>query len=400
MARKATPTKAKEPVKIRTKKLANGNESIFLDFAVNGKRIKEYLKLYLVPAKTQADKIANANTLQAALAIKAQRTNDIIMGKAGLENTNSLGRIPLLDWIAEFAQMPHGDGKSKGYLMECTCLAKHLQQMGVTRRLELCQVDANFFRKFSHYLQYDAHILSRGRPCKDGTPGKRTNRKLGLQTAHSYFSRLNEAMLCAVRKGLINKNPGDSLDKREKVPKPEPHRDYLTLEELQKLMNTPGATENVNRAFLFGCLCGLRISDIKALKWENIHQGEQGKYAEIKVIKTRKNLIVPLNDDALMLPTTNPKDKTAPLFELPSHGRIGQIMKRWAQNSGINKHITFHTSRHTFATLQLTMGTDLYTICKMLGHSNIQTTQIYAEIIGKKKSEAANRLQGLITLNK
>ena len=71
-----------------------------------------------------------------------------------------------------------------------------------------------------------------------------------------------------------------------------------------------------------------------------------------------------------------------------SLGRSNEILDRWAKQAGILKHVTFHVARHTHATMMLTLGADLYTISKLLGHTNIQTTQIYAKLVDESKMKA------------
>ena len=81
--------------------------------------------------------------------------------------------------------------------------------------------------------------------------------------------------------------------------------------------------------------------------------------------------------------------------DLPSPTYINVILKPWAKAAGIDKHFTFHTARHTFATMMLTLGADLYTTSKLLGHSDVQVTQVYAKIVNRKKDEAVNLVNGL-----
>jgi site-specific recombinase XerD len=71
------------------------------------------------------------------------------------------------------------------------------------------------------------------------------------------------------------------------------------------------------------------------------------------------------------------------------------LLKQWVLKAGITKHITFHCARHTFATMLLTYGTDIYTASKLLGHKEIRTTQIYAKIVDAKKEDAVNALPGI-----
>lgn len=73
---------------------------------------------------------------------------------------------------------------------------------------------------------------------------------------------------------------------------------------------------------------------------------------------------------------------------LPCEDTCNALIKPWIKEAGITKHVTYHVSRHTFSTMMLTLGADLYTVCKLLGHMDVKTTQIYAKIINKKKDDA------------
>lgn len=76
------------------------------------------------------------------------------------------------------------------------------------------------------------------------------------------------------------------------------------------------------------------------------------------------------------------------------------FLKRWAKHVGINKNITFHCSRHSFATLAINSGVDLYVVSKLLGHTNIQTTQVYAKIVDESKNKAIDLLPDFLDDNK
>jgi integrase len=165
-------------------------------------------------------------------------------------------------------------------------------------------------------------------------------------------------------------------------------RDYLTIEEVDKLVNTPCRRDDVRLPFLFACFCGLRVSDIERLKWKDIiHDGEKTR-AEVIQKKTGTTLYLPLSQHALEF---LPKPEGAPdehIFHVPDLHTVGKYLSRWANDAGITKKLTMHVGRHTFATMTLTTGTDLYTTSRLLGHSSVETTQVYGKIIDSKKQKA------------
>jgi integrase len=110
--------------------------------------------------------------------------------------------------------------------------------------------------------------------------------------------------------------------------------------------------------------------------------------------KTQKWINVPLSDEALRwLPVKEDLDE--PIFHLYDPVNIEKHIAIWMRNAKIDKHITYHCSRHTFATMMLTLDVDLYTVSKLLGHSKITTTQIYAKIIDKKRVDAVSKVDGI-----
>ncbi len=112
--------------------------------------------------------------------------------------------------------------------------------------------------------------------------------------------------------------------------------------------------------------------------------------------KTRKLLYLPLSEQARrFIPSRGTKKSGDLVFDLPTFRGSNEALKHWVSKAGIDKDITFHSSRHTFATLLLTQGADLYTVSKLLGHSDIKVTQVYATIIDKKKQDAVNLLNGI-----
>ena len=212
----------------------------------------------------------------------------------------------------------------------------------------------------------------------------------------NYYRALNGALNYAVRDELMRENPFNRLSPVEKIKKPESRREYMTVDEVRKLIATPMKNERVKAAYLFSCFCGLRISDIVGLKWENVYYDGDQVRLEVVMKKTKAPIYLPLSKEALRwMPERGDKLSTEHVFNLPSSAGINQLLKPWAKDAGITKNFTFHTARHTFATMMLTLGADLYTTSKLLGHTDVRMTQVYAKIVNRKKDEAVNLVNGL-----
>ena len=171
-----------------------------------------------------------------------------------------------------------------------------------------------------------------------------------------------------------------SLTPTERIKVPESKREFLTVDEIKALIATECPREDVKRAYLFACYCGLRLSDIYALRWRDLSKdGEQWR-ASVVMKKTTTPIFLPLSSQAMKwLPERGDAPDDGRVFDgLIAEPNINKVLAKWTKAAGIAKKITYHTSRHTFATMMLTLGADLYTTSKLLGHSNVKTTQIYA----------------------
>jgi len=163
-------------------------------------------------------------------------------------------------------------------------------------------------------------------------------------------------------------------------------------------MATPCRYDIVKRAFLFSCFTGLRYSDIKSLLWSEIRKAADGRtlFLEHPQVKTRKIVTVPLSEEALKWMPKQQKDKEHVFHQLQIISTtVEVILGEWMKEAGIEKHITYHCSRHTAATMLLTLGADLYTVSKILGHSSIKMTEVYAKIVDKKKLETVNLVNNM-----
>lgn len=214
-------------------------------------------------------------------------------------------------------------------------------------------------------------------------------------TAATYFSIFKAALKQAFVDGYLMV---DLAAKAKGIPEQESRREYLTIEEL----NTLGATECespiIKRAALFSALTGMRHVDIQKLKWKEIVRDGEHWRVNFTQQKTKGVEYTPISDQAYELCGERLDDNRLVFEGLPAPSWISKPLSRWIKAAGITKHITFHCFRHTFATLQLTNGTDIYTVSKMLGHTNVRTTQIYTKVVDAKKETAADAIKININL--
>ena len=376
MAKKAP--KAKEPVRIRLKRLANGNQSIYLDIYTGGRRQYEFLKLYLIPESTPFDKEQNKQTLQAANAIKSQRIIELANSGAGIRNAQR-GKMLLLDWLTEYRRLKAD--KSAGLMRQINHTITLVRQYGGDKT-RLCDVDKDYCSGFIGYITSEYKT--------------QTGKHLEKVTAMNYYRVLNCALNEAVRQELIEKNPFQAMSQSNKIKVPESQRTYLTIDEVKAMIKTPCKSEAVKSAYLFSVYSGLRISDIERLTWADLETTGGQPRLNIVQKKTKNPLYLPLSKEAMKyLPNRGGAAADEHIFHLPVLTYINILLKKWAASAGVTKRVTFHTARHTNATMLLTLGADLYTVSKLLGHTEISTTQIYAKIVDKKKEEAVSLLDNI-----
>ena len=395
MAKQKQTVKLKEPVRIRFKQLSNGNQSIYLEYYtgdvirkenyVGGKRKYEFLKLYLIPERTREDKAKNEVTLALAKAIQSKRIVEVQNDAHGFQNTNK-SRVNLLDYLENIGKQSAEQG-SRNYARTV---------LNTVRALKLFRGDYIAFRDVDKEFLSEFTDFLRQMPKASKYGVLKTGGRLSNNSVVSYYGTLRTAINRAYKEGIITVNPTKEFDFASKVRQEPSRREYLTLDELKTLINTECRHEIVKRAFLFSCLCGLRVSDIRKLRWCDLQRSGGRVRIEITMQKTKEPLYLPISDEALKwLPERGEANGSDFIFPLTHEGTVNDTLQHWAKVAGITKHISFHVSRHTHATMMLTLGADLYTVSKLLGHKNIATTQIYAKIVDKKKEEAIGLIPNL-----
>ncbi|MCF0220537.1 MAG: site-specific integrase [Muribaculaceae bacterium] len=385
MGRKKKEVKLKEPVRIREAKRENGTISLYLDMYYKGQRKKEGLQLYLIPEVNAAAKLQNANTRKLAEEIKAQRILDL--QKVGMVDWHKIKRTRITlnslmeEYVKDNEELSPSSARAKRNLK--TRLDEYLLYIRKPD-IEAKDVDKDFCKGFIAFL----------RSCTYNQGKKR----LSDTTIRMFVNRMGTVFNKALTEGLVSVNPFKLLEAKEKPRKNNATKEFLTIEELKQVIATPCRYDMVKKAFLFCCFTGLRYSDMKSLKWSEIHQAADGKtlYISKQQVKTKNQVTIPLSDESLKWLPTKVEGIDTVFHELTiTSTTVEVVLGEWMAAAGIDKHITYHCSRHTAATTLLTLGANLYVVSKLLGHQSIRMTEVYAKIVDQKKIETMNLVNNM-----
>ncbi len=373
-------------VKLRQKKISGDRQSLYLDFyppiqhPETGKSTRrEFLGLYLFDkAKTPIDKQHNKDTLQLAELIRQKRENQLNRPEIYTGQELEQKRIKELgeqNFVAYFKTL--ADKRKTSNHDNWISTYNYLEKF-TKGNLKFSELNERFCNEFKEYLL--------------NTKSNKSNKlTLSQNSAVSYFNKLKSAIKQAFKDGYLI---FDLNAKIEPIKPTETQREFLTIDELNRLVKTECNNPLLKRAALFSALTGLRFSDIKKLVWSEIQYNVENGYS-IQFIqqKTKGVEVLPISEQAYSL-LGERKEPTDKVFDgLTYSAYENKHLYQWIGAAGITKNITFHCFRHTFATLQLIKGTDIYTVSKMLGHRDLKTTQIYAKIVDETKRKAADKIK-------
>lgn len=386
----ATEKTIKEPIRIRQKDLANGNISLYLDIYIGGKRKYEFLKLYLIPEKTREDKEKNRQTMQLANSIKSKRIVEYQNGEFGFKSNYKLDAL-FFDYYRAMCEKRHGNPESRGNWGNWYSCLHHLMKYEKNERITFEDITPEWVQGFRDYLDNEAVAWSHDyrKRIKD--------KPLARNSKLSYFNKLRACLNQAFEDRIIPVNPCRGV---ERFRPEEGTRMYLTIDEVRLLAQTDCEYPRIKDAFLFSCMTGLRRSDILRLKWGDIHK--QGDFTRIifRQKKTDGQEYLDITPQAAQL-MGDPKGINDPIFEdIHSPSCTNKAVQEWVLNAGIHKKISFHCARHTFATMMLDLGTDIYTVSKLLGHRDLSTTQIYVKVLDKNKQKAVSNIPDILSGSK
>jgi len=373
-------------VTLRQKKISKGRQSLYLDFypaiphPETGKPTRrEFLGLYIFEKpKTPIDKQHNTETLQIGESIRQKRENFLNKPEIYSEyekeqlRKKELGEQCFIEYFRKLAN------KRKASNHDNWVSALNYIEAFTNGKLKFADLNEKFLEDFKEYL-----LTTKSKKSDKTT--------LSQNSAVSYFNKVKAALKQAYKDGILQT---DLNAKISPIKAAETRREYLTIEELNKLVKTPCNNDLLKRAALFSALTGLRFSDIQKMVWGELEYIEgEGYFINFNQKKTKGVEVLPISEQAFKL-LGKRKEPTAKVFEgLEYSAYHNKHLFQWIGAAGITKDITFHCFRHTFATLQLFNGTDIYTVSKMLGHKDLKTTQIYAKIVDESKRKAADKIK-------
>lgn len=343
----------------------------------NGKtkhdRKREQLDLYLYTnPTTKLEKQHNKETLQLVDQIKSKRIAEAASGQHGFTSTSSIS-TNFYSFFNQIMETKKSNESSKNYDLWLAVLI-HVKRYHPDESLTFEQVTVDWTEGLRRYFDSQAKTKS-GNLISSGT-------------ASTYFNKVRAVINEAYTKEIITKNPLKQVKGIAVIPT---DRVYLGLDEVRALVKTDCRYDILKNAFLFSCLTGLRWSDINKLDWSEISEFNGNMRITFNQKKTRNLQYLELSPQAYSL--INGFEQKGRVFQSLKYSAYMNVeLLRWALAAGISKHVTFHTGRHTFAVSLITQGVDIYTVSKLLGHTEVKTTQVYADIIDSVRKDAMHKI--------
>jgi integrase len=372
-------------VTLRQKAISGNRESLYLDFypaiqsSETGKETRrDFLGLYLLKnPKSPIDKQSNKETLQLAEQIRQKKHNEL--NKPEIYTGYEKAQLKIKEkgeqnFVTYFKKL--ADKRKASNYDNWVSAYKYLNSF-TNGNLKFEDLNETFCNEFKEYLL----------TVKSNKSSKKT---LSTNSALSYFNKVKATLKQAYKDGFLQ---NDLNSKIETIKAAETHRNFLTIEELNSLVKTECKNPLLKKAAFFSALTGLRFCDIAKLVYGDIEYIERnGHFLKFKQQKTKGVEMMPISEQAFEMLDKSENLKAKVFAGLEYSAYQNKHLALWIKAAGITKEITFHCFRHTYATLQLSKGTDIYTVSKMLGHRELKTTQVYGKIIDQTKRATTNKI--------
>ena len=382
--------------KLGAKILSDGRESLFLDYylgyqmawseklgreVAKKNRRREYLSLYLWQApRTPIERQQKKETLELAKKIRFERGQQLLEQGEGYRLKKD-SNINFLDWMwAYYEAYTKGDKRhiKRAHDVFIDFLNATPEYQKYAKRLKPEQLDKEMIEAFTEYLQH----------------------RFRGEGPHTLYARFKKIIAAAVDKDVMRKDPCHGISIT--IDNGSLKKDVLSMDEIKQLITChyQGESVNIRRAFLFCLRCGLRFCDVKDLTYSNVDFANRllkFEQAKTKGHSSASSVVIPLSDGVLDLigkPSVE-GNRDELIFPLPSHTMCLKALRHWCKRAGIDKHITWHCARHSFAVNILNNGANIKTVAALLGHSGLKHTEKYTRAVDALKQDAINSLSVL-----
>jgi len=374
----------------------NGSAPIYLRITVNGKRSEISIKRKVIlskwsseagKVKGSAQEVRELNRYMDSVKAKIYKIQERLLEKETLITSeiiknsylgrNMNHRMLLVifqehnDKVESLIGKDFAAGTSERYKTAKKHVENYVQKEYKVEDIPVKDVDHTFISGFEYYLK--------------------TTRNCGHNTAIKYVTNFKKIIRIAYANDWIEKDPFINWNSKLRIV----DREFLTEEEIQLIYQKSFKIERLNHVkdvFLFSCFTGLAYSDVKKLTAKDLVIGLDGE-RWIKTNRTKTKIksnvpILPIPESILNKYYSNRNNQEELLLPVLSNQKTNAYLKEIADLCGINKNLTFHLARHTFATtVTLSNGVPIESVSKMLGHTTIRATQHYAKILDRKVSE-------------
>lgn len=368
---------SKSRISLKSKKIGADRKSLYLDYYKDGKRIRESLRLYLLPESSRDSVALNKETMAKATEIQRRRIDELTAQEKNLEVDTIVPDIPLAKVIKDYHDLTlnRGDKSTANNIMGM------YRAVVAYRGDDVClsKVDVEYCDGLVDFLRYEYHSV---------------HGKLRMTTARAYIYLFSAALNLAVENGIIARNPLFFVKIHDRITRERPVKRYLTFDEIRLLMDTQCpviSRPQVKQAYLFSIFTGLTAFDIVNLRWKDLKTTPGGK---LSVRCQSRKIFIPLSSNALRwLPETS--NHRGLIFKgLPKETEINNILRLWQKKSGIGKRLNFTLARNTFAYLILSTGTDVATFCSLMGIAS-KNAKGYLAMTGRKSAPMDEKLKAL-----
>ncbi len=367
----------KSRINLKYKDIDGGRKSIYLDYYKDGKRVRESLRLYLLPETNYKAIAGNRAVMRKAEEIRRSRIEELTTGESGIEIDAAMPTIPLAKVIKDYHSLTleRGDKSTAGNIMGMFRAVAAYRGEDIM----LSAVDVEYCDALVDFLRDEYHSI---------------HGRLKMTTARAYIYLFSAALNLAVETGLIRRNPLFFVRIHDRITRERPKKQHLSVDEIKLLMDTQCpviSRPQVKQAYLFSIFTGLTAFDIVNLKWKDIKSYADGKRS---VWCASRKISVPLSSNALRwLPETS--NHRGLVFKgLPKDTEINNILKLWQKKSGIEKRLNFTLARNTFAYLILSTGADVATFCSLMGIAS-KNAKGYLSMIDRKPAPMEEKLKVL-----